>query len=213
VGTTTIGDGGTSTGAFHEALNQAAVEKLPLVLIVANNLYAYSTPTARQFACRDLAIKPLAMGLPVMQPTPPIWPRVRRSLAGRWAGRATATVRRWWWPACFACAGTANTTTPATWTAPPAIPEGRDCLKLAEQSLLDHGWAEARQVESWREEAVQEVEAVVAQVQREPTPDPFAEDWRALSSRHLAGVYPSTDLCHRHRPPDEHEHHLPGSHS
>src|ERR1035438_1867331 len=42
VGATCIGDGATSTGAFHEALNQAAVEKLPLVLVVANNQYAYS---------------------------------------------------------------------------------------------------------------------------------------------------------------------------
>ena len=45
VGATCIGEGGTSTGAFHEALNQAAVEKLPLVLVVANNQYAYSTPS------------------------------------------------------------------------------------------------------------------------------------------------------------------------
>src|SRR6476620_2786928 len=42
VGATCIGDGGTSTGAFHEALNQAAVEKLALVLVVADNHYAYS---------------------------------------------------------------------------------------------------------------------------------------------------------------------------
>src|SRR5580765_4015656 len=54
VGATCIGDGATSTGAFHEALNQAAVEKLPLVLVVANNQYAYSTPTSRQFACSSL---------------------------------------------------------------------------------------------------------------------------------------------------------------
>src|SRR6266436_7919792 len=53
-GAACIGDGGTSTGSFHEALNQAAVEKLPLVLIVANNQYAYSTPTELQFACRSL---------------------------------------------------------------------------------------------------------------------------------------------------------------
>ena len=44
VGATCLGDGGTSTGAFHEGLNVAAVEKLPLVLVVANNQYAYSTP-------------------------------------------------------------------------------------------------------------------------------------------------------------------------
>ena len=46
VGATCIGEGGTSTGSFHEAVNQAAVEKLPLVLVVANNQYAYSTPNS-----------------------------------------------------------------------------------------------------------------------------------------------------------------------
>ena len=64
VGATSIGDGGTSTGAFHEALNQAAVEKLPLVIIVANNRYAYSTPNERQFACRSLVDKALGYGIP-----------------------------------------------------------------------------------------------------------------------------------------------------
>src|SRR5580658_8610586 len=63
VGAACIGEGGTSTGAFHEALNQAAVEKLPLVLVVANNQYAYSTPTNRQFACHDLADKASGYGV------------------------------------------------------------------------------------------------------------------------------------------------------
>src|SRR3974390_3058963 len=44
IGATCVGEGATSTGAFHEGINQAAVEKLPLVLIVANNQYSYSTP-------------------------------------------------------------------------------------------------------------------------------------------------------------------------
>src|ERR1044071_9933504 len=64
VGVTCIGDGGTSTGAFHEALNQAAIEKLPLVLVVANNHYAYSTPNERQFACRNLLDRAAGYGLP-----------------------------------------------------------------------------------------------------------------------------------------------------
>src|SRR3989442_13890965 len=63
VGAASIGDGATSTGAFHEAINQAAVEKLPLVLIVANNQYAYSTPTKRQFACRSLLDKAIGYGI------------------------------------------------------------------------------------------------------------------------------------------------------
>src|SRR5437763_14599648 len=63
VGATCIGDGGTSTGAFHEALNQAAVEKLPLILVVADNQYAYSTPTSRQFACASLLDRAAAYGV------------------------------------------------------------------------------------------------------------------------------------------------------
>src|SRR5882672_6897897 len=54
VGAACVGEGATSTGSFHEALNQAAIEKLPLVVVVADNQYAYSTPTCRQFACGSL---------------------------------------------------------------------------------------------------------------------------------------------------------------
>src|SRR5271169_2468818 len=54
VGAVSLGEGATSTGSFHEGINQAAVEKLPLVIVVANNQYAYSTPTSRQFACDEL---------------------------------------------------------------------------------------------------------------------------------------------------------------
>ncbi len=50
-----IGDGGTSTGDFHEGLNMAAVWKLPLVLVVENNRYAFSTPTRDQYAAASLA--------------------------------------------------------------------------------------------------------------------------------------------------------------
>src|SRR5260221_12611767 len=63
VGATSIGDGGTSTGAFHEGLNFAAVEKLPLVLVVTNNQYAYSTPNSKQFACHDLVDKAIGYGI------------------------------------------------------------------------------------------------------------------------------------------------------
>jgi TPP-dependent pyruvate/acetoin dehydrogenase alpha subunit len=50
VALTWIGDGGASTGPFHEGLNFACVQKAPFVLIVENNKYAYSTPTHRQTA-------------------------------------------------------------------------------------------------------------------------------------------------------------------
>jgi pyruvate dehydrogenase E1 component alpha subunit/2-oxoisovalerate dehydrogenase E1 component alpha subunit len=65
VGAACIGEGATSTGAFHEAINQAAVEKLPLVLVVADNQYAYSTPNSLQFACKSLADKAAGYGVEV----------------------------------------------------------------------------------------------------------------------------------------------------
>jgi TPP-dependent pyruvate/acetoin dehydrogenase alpha subunit len=60
---TWIGDGGTSTGVFHEGLNLAAVQKASLVLIVENNQWAYSTPVERQVPLRDLADRAKAYGI------------------------------------------------------------------------------------------------------------------------------------------------------
>jgi TPP-dependent pyruvate/acetoin dehydrogenase alpha subunit len=60
---TWIGDGGTSTGVFHEGLNLAAVQKAPLVLVVENNQWAYSTPVERQAPLRDLADRAKAYGI------------------------------------------------------------------------------------------------------------------------------------------------------
>ena len=59
-----IGDGGMSTGAFHEGLNFAAVQKLPLVVVAEYNHYAYSTPTSLQTAVEHLADKAAGYGIP-----------------------------------------------------------------------------------------------------------------------------------------------------
>ncbi|MDQ3665347.1 MAG: thiamine pyrophosphate-dependent dehydrogenase E1 component subunit alpha [Acidobacteriota bacterium] len=59
-----IGDGGMSTGAFHEGLNFAAVQRLPLIVVAEYNHYAYSTPTSLQTAVKDLAEKAAGYGIP-----------------------------------------------------------------------------------------------------------------------------------------------------
>lgn len=64
VGLVYVGDGATSTGAFHEGINLAAVQRCPLVVIVENNGYAYSTPTARQTRARSFADKAIGYGVP-----------------------------------------------------------------------------------------------------------------------------------------------------
>jgi len=62
-----VGDGGTSEGDFHEALNFAAVWKSPVVFIVQNNQYAISVPFKVQTASEGIAIKAVAYGMPGIQ--------------------------------------------------------------------------------------------------------------------------------------------------
>ena len=64
VGLVYVGDGATSTGAFHEGINLAAVQRCPLVVIVENNGYAYSTPTAKQTAAKQFVDKAIGYGVP-----------------------------------------------------------------------------------------------------------------------------------------------------
>ncbi len=63
VAMTWIGDGGSSTGVFHEGLNFAASQKAPFVLILENNQWAYSTPVRRQVPLVDLADRAKAYGI------------------------------------------------------------------------------------------------------------------------------------------------------
>jgi TPP-dependent pyruvate/acetoin dehydrogenase alpha subunit len=64
VGLVYVGDGATSTGAFHEGINFAAVQHCPLVVVVENNGYAYSTPTRKQTLARQFIDKAIGYGIP-----------------------------------------------------------------------------------------------------------------------------------------------------
>jgi pyruvate dehydrogenase E1 component alpha subunit/2-oxoisovalerate dehydrogenase E1 component alpha subunit len=186
VGVASIGDGATSTGAFHEALNQAAIEKLPLVLVVANNQYAYSTPTSRQFACDNLADKAIGYGVEAHSVDGTdlaaclkiVGNAIARAREGRGPQMVVAELLR-------LCGhgehDDANYVDPKMKTSP----VGRDCLKVAGDFLLRQKWADAASLKTLRDEVLHEVEEAVAQAQREPAPDPFTEDWRAISTGHL----------------------------
>jgi len=63
VGLVYVGDGATSTGAFHEGINFAAVQRCPLVVVVENNGYAYSTPLRKQTAAKQLVDKAIGYGI------------------------------------------------------------------------------------------------------------------------------------------------------
>jgi len=187
VGAACIGDGAASTGAFHEATNQAALEKLPLVLIVANNQYAYSTPNSRQFACRSLADRAIGYGVEGQSVDGTdleaclkvVGDAVAKARGGAGPQMVVARLLR-------LCGHGEHDD--ASYVDPKlkASPVGRDCLKVAEEELQRRNWANGATLAAWRSEAAQKVETAVATVQREPGPDPFNETWCALSSRHLA---------------------------
>jgi len=62
-----IGDGGTSEGAFYEALNLSGARKLPVVFVIVNNGWAISVPLKEQTATQTLAQKSIAAGIPGIQ--------------------------------------------------------------------------------------------------------------------------------------------------
>jgi pyruvate dehydrogenase E1 component alpha subunit/2-oxoisovalerate dehydrogenase E1 component alpha subunit len=63
VALTYLGDGAASTGAFHEGFNFAAVQRTPLIVIIENNCYAYSTPVSKQTACASFVDKAAGYGV------------------------------------------------------------------------------------------------------------------------------------------------------
>lgn len=187
VGAASIGDGATSTGAFHEAINQAAVEKLPLVLVIANNHYAYSTPTERQFACKSLADRAIGYGvdghtvdgtdLDACLKT--LGHAVAQARDGRGPQLVVAKLLRLCGHGEHDDAGYVDVKLKSS-------SFGQDCLKVAEEKLTARNWVNAEAIVAWRHEAAQRVEEAIATVQREAGPDPFQENWCAISTEHLS---------------------------
>ena len=144
VGAACLGDGATSTGAFHEALNQAAVEHLPLMLIVANNQYAYSTPTTRQFACADLADKAVGYGVEahavdgtdLTACLRTVGEAVARARAGDGPQLVVAQLLRLCGHGEHDDAGYIDPKLKKS-------PLGRDCLEVAREFLLRQQWTDA----------------------------------------------------------------------
>lgn len=190
VGAACLGEGASSTGAFHEALNQAAVEKLPLVLMLADNQYAYSTPNSRQYACDALVERAKGYGVEghsidgtdlehCLRVTAEA---VQSARSGGGPQLVVATFLR-------LCGHGEHDDASYIDAKLKQSPLGKDCLVAAEEKLCAENWTTARELQIWRMEASQSVEEAVNQVQKEPSPDPFGEDWRVLSSQYLAEGY------------------------
>jgi len=190
VGATCIGDGGTSTGAFHEGLNAAAVEKLPLILVVANNQYAYSTPNSRQFACADLVDKAAGYGIAGHKVDATSLEQCLLTLrkavrAAREGGGPQLVVGDLLRLVGHGEHDDGSYVDPAL----KSSPVGRDCVLLAEKKIISKKWASAEECAKWRRDAEEEVNAGVDKVRREPGPDPEEDDWAAFSQHQFDEQY------------------------
>jgi pyruvate dehydrogenase E1 component alpha subunit/2-oxoisovalerate dehydrogenase E1 component alpha subunit len=190
VGLSCIGEGGMQTGAFHEGLNIAAVEQVPLVVVATNNHYAYSTPNDREFACDDLVDRAIGYGFEgysvdgtdLAACLDVIGGAVKRARAGRPPQLVVASVLR------LSGHGEHDDAS--------YVPEevkrqrfARDCLKVAEQTILDLKSIGADTLAQWRKEATAQVDEAIAAAQKEPAPEADKEDWCAYSIRHLVDSF------------------------
>ncbi len=182
VGAISIGDGGTSTGSTHEGLNLAAVERLPMVAIIANNQYAYSTPTKRQYACEDLIDRASGYGYEghsvdgtdLEACLSVVGRAVERARDGKGPQMVVARLLRLTGHGLHDDASYVDPKLKAS-------PVGADCIRLAERQMVERGWAEEGELAAMKREALAQVEEAAAQAMRDPAPDASAEEWTALS--------------------------------
>ncbi len=145
VAMTWIGDGGSSTGVFHEGLNLAASQKAALVLILENNLWAYSTPVRRQVPLENLADRARAYGISATSLTATTWwrfiPQPRKPWSEPAPAKALSSSRR----RHFAAAATPSTIPQNTCRQPQReFWEKRDPITLYEKFLLDEKLLDAK---------------------------------------------------------------------
>ena len=186
VGVASIGDGGMATGALHEGLNAAAVERLPLVLVVANNQVSYSTFNDRSFACRDLLDRAVGYGVrgaacdgtDAEDCLATVGEAISHARAGGGPVMVVATLLR------LAGHGTHDD---ASYITPELKARFGDCLELAQARMVRQGLIDEHGVQALWEKARAQTAQAVDQARSEADPDPDQEDWCAYSVRDLPG--------------------------
>src|SRR5213080_3829311 len=186
VGLSCIGEGGMQTGSFHEGMNLAAVEQVPLVVVATNNHYAYSTPNDREFACADLVDRAKGYGFEgysldgtdLNNCLDVIGSAVQRARAGRPPQLVVASVLR------LSGHGEHDDASYET-DEIKRQPFAQDCVKLTEKKIVDLALADAATLQSWKDDEAKQVDDAVATAQKEAVPDAEKEDWCAISTREL----------------------------
>lgn len=168
-----FGDGATSRGDWHEGVNLAAVQRLPLVLVCNNNQYAYSTPLEKQMACAHVADRGPAYGIPAETVDGNDVFAVHAA-----AQRAAAHARAGLGPYLLECK-TFRMTGHSAHDSADYVPKHlfeewaqRDPILLLERRMLEAGWATQEDLAAAWAARRQEVDAAVEWAERSPYPDP-----------------------------------------
>jgi TPP-dependent pyruvate/acetoin dehydrogenase alpha subunit len=173
VGMAFIGDGASSTGAFYEGMNFATVQKLPLVVVLENNGYAYSTPTSKQSAVKTLADKAHAFGCAseVVDGNDVLatYAAARRAVERARAGEGVTLIEA----KTFRMKGHAEHDNQSY--VPQSLIEewsAKDPVVRFEQSLIDGGIATTAEFDAIQSRAKREVDAATDEAERSPMPNP-----------------------------------------
>src|SRR5947199_2596328 len=171
IGLSCIGEGGMQTGSFHEGMNLAAVEQVPLVVVATNNHYAYSTANDREFACHDLVDRAIGYGFEgytidgtdLTNCLDVIGGAVKRARAGRPPQLIVASILR------LSGHGEHDDASYVT-DEMKRQPFARDCVKVAEQAIIDLNLADAETLTEWRRDAAAQVDQAISAAQKEAAP-------------------------------------------
>jgi TPP-dependent pyruvate/acetoin dehydrogenase alpha subunit len=173
VGMAFIGDGASSTGAFYEGMNFATVQRLPLVVILENNGYAYSTPTAKQSAVRSLADKAHAFGCASEtvdgNDVLATYAAARRAVERARGGEGVTLIE----VKTFRIKGHAEHDNQSY--VPQSLIEewsAKDPVVRFEKTLVDAGIATTADFEAVQSRAKREVDAATDEAERSPMPNP-----------------------------------------
>jgi TPP-dependent pyruvate/acetoin dehydrogenase alpha subunit len=168
-----IGDGGSSTGAFWEGMNFAAVQKLPMVVIVEDNGYAYSTPTSKQTAAKTLADKAYAFGCAGVtidgNDVLAVYGETRRAIERARNGDGVTLLE----VKTFRMKGHAEHDNQA-YVHPDLIEQwkAKDPVARYEKVLMELGVATADDFAQIQQRVRQEIDAATDEAERSPMPDP-----------------------------------------
>jgi pyruvate dehydrogenase E1 component alpha subunit/2-oxoisovalerate dehydrogenase E1 component alpha subunit len=167
-----IGDGGSSTGAFWEGLNFATVQRLPMVVVVENNAYAYSTPTSKQTAAKTLADKAVGVGCEGQtldgNDVLAVYGATRRAVERARAGGGVTLLE----VLTFRLKGHAEHDN-QSYVPQEIIDEwrGKDPIERYERTLIDDGVASAADFDAIQQRARKEVDTATDEAERAPMPD------------------------------------------